>query len=336
MPAVAAPEGGDDRVDNLADSYKRCLESTVPVVAVAGCSAVIESGRLPRDALAYAHVMRCYGYARLGRAERADADCDKAVSLDDTAAARRVRAHAYRWLRRHDRAIAEIDLALTRDPKRWQDVLFRGYTNDWRGRYDDAVADFTRAMALGAPPRTHAERGASQLGRRDWKAAEADFAQALAAEPDDGTALYERGRLRFFRGEWQGAREDFERAADAQPENGFMLLWAYNAAARGGSGDAAAMLAKRAEKLDADEWPAELVEAYLGRRAADAVVPPKVPLELENIGHVIEKEYYLGMRDLLAGEREAAKARFEAAVAHGATEHKEHLAAQIELERLRR
>jgi lipoprotein NlpI len=335
---LVAPAFAQDRRETFEEAFQRCVAAKDPaIVLVASCSAVIESNRLLPRGLTHALLVRGFAFKTLKRYDNAAADYDEALRIDpDFLPAVSARADLFAARRDYAAAIEEMDRVVAAGPDQTEALKRRGDYEDWAGRYDAAIADYTAAFEKSQDPKFLAERGAAYANKRDIPRALADLERAIAEAPDDAVGWFERGRIRFESGEFRGAAADFAEAANRDPQDGFRALWVYLAAARAGDPEAAKSLAARASALDLADWPGPLIEVFLGRRDPGSISPTEAPDGWERTGRRVEIEFYLAQHDLLGGDAGAAAKRLRAARDLDIPEYIETRAAAAELARLGR
>jgi tetratricopeptide (TPR) repeat protein len=123
-------------------------------------------------------------------------------------------------------AIEDYSRALEYDPALAEAYAYRGLIYYQTGKSIGAVADLSTAIDLYSrdaaatdPQRralaeAHINRGNAQYQRRDYRAAESDYAAALALSPDLVDALIYRGVARYQEGNSAGAYSDYRQALD--------------------------------------------------------------------------------------------------------------------------
>jgi tetratricopeptide (TPR) repeat protein len=142
---------------------------------VAGCTAIIESGREADESLAEALQIRCQVRSQRGDRDAAIADCDRAIALKpDYGDAYLKRATAYLNKGDNDHAIADYSRAIELKPDSWGALTLRGMAYAHKGDYDRAIADYTRVLEL-SPGLGMAEGGLAEA-----KAAKARMAGGQA------------------------------------------------------------------------------------------------------------------------------------------------------------
>jgi lipoprotein NlpI len=107
------------------------------------------------------------------------------------------------------------------EPKTAEDLVTRGKTHFDKRKFDEAVADFTKAIDLD-PKSAHAflHRGIAlyqMLGKRDL--AIADYTKAIDLDPKLGLAFLHRGLALGPKGQWEEAVADFTKAIDLNPKD---------------------------------------------------------------------------------------------------------------------
>ena len=100
--------------------------------------------------LAEAHLMYANLLSRLGRHEEAIADVRRAQQLDPLDLRMRAGEPASLYFaRRYDEALQKFDNLLTLAPDSDTAVIFRAYTYDAEGKYNEAIADYKKFVSMG-------------------------------------------------------------------------------------------------------------------------------------------------------------------------------------------
>ena len=170
--------------------------------------------------------------------------------------------------RQFDQALAAYQTVLDRDAQNPSALLGRGEALLGLGRYDDAVAALTEALAvrgLDDLP-TLLARAQANMGARNNKEATTDADHILALDPTSETALLVRAWARAYSGNADGAAADYATALAAHPQDPaiYRARAAFYLQQRGQKAAAVADL-KQALTLapqDAGLW-VELGNAYL-------------------------------------------------------------------------
>jgi PQQ-dependent catabolism-associated CXXCW motif protein len=144
------------------------------------------------------------------------------------------------------------------------------------------------------------------------------------------------GALELSVGQVHAAADQFEAAMRLSPANHFSVLWLHIARLRGGENDRSE-LAANAEKLNHDEWPWPIVAFYLGsissedlRAKARGKEPP------DEADQLCKADFYLGAYLATKGNRAEAQIPLQSAAKNCPATVVEHMAAKLELVRLRR
>lgn len=168
-------------------------------------------------------------------------------------------------------AEADFDRALEARPE-WAAAHFhRGLTREAQRRYGDAIEDLNRALEYGyAPTSVYLVRSRVHGRLGDKKAAEADFAEGVKAEPADEGAWLARAQARLYR-DPAAALTDYEQALKINPRLAPALQGkAHLLNAAGKDADALAVLTALLEVNpdSADAWAGRgVTRARLGDRA---------------------------------------------------------------------
>jgi tetratricopeptide (TPR) repeat protein len=117
-------------------------------------------------------------------------------------------------------AIRCCDLALGLNPASADAYSLRAEANDDRGLYDQAIADYSRAILMD-PLRASPffQRGAVYYEKHDYKNAIADLSSAIKAQPDNAVAYVRRGIAHARMGDYDAAISDYDRASKLDPAN---------------------------------------------------------------------------------------------------------------------
>ena len=83
-----------------------------------------------------------------------------------------------------------------------------------KGDFNGAIADYTKAIALGATdPATYYARGSAEEAKGDLDGAIADYSQVIALDPHNADAYNDRGFAKESKGDLDGAAADLNQAA---------------------------------------------------------------------------------------------------------------------------
>lgn len=221
--------------------------------AVAGCTALIESGTLRADQMGSAFADRCDAYRSGGDNDRALADCEEAIRLDPKSAkAFNYRCDLYLAKEDNERALADCNEAIRLDPNYSRAYNHRGAAHLGMRKYDDAIADFSEAIRLDGKAWWYfADRcWARTLSGHDLSLAIQDCDQALRMQPDSFDALNSRGLAHLKIGAYEAARDDYDAATKLRTRDANSLYGRGFAAQRAGDAIAGARDMLLAEGLN--------------------------------------------------------------------------------------
>jgi tetratricopeptide (TPR) repeat protein len=159
-----------------------------PELQIKGCTAVIDSGRMPTDLLAAVSFFRAEAYAKKLDLDHAIADFTQSLQAD----AKNPNAFFNRGLMYHikndnDRAIADFNQAIQISPNHIGAYTYRGAAYNDKGDYNRAMADFDRAIEIDSTyPRAYYERGLAKRTHGDKAGGDADIAHAKQLDPNLG------------------------------------------------------------------------------------------------------------------------------------------------------
>ena len=167
----------------------------------------------------------------------------------------RSRGNAYRRQQKYDKAIADYNRALALEPNHRWAYVNRGNAYRRQQKYDKAIADYNRALALEPNHRwAYVNRGLVHYERQEYDKAIADYNRALTLEPNYRWAYVNRGLVHYERQEYDQAIADYNRALVLEPN----YQWAYvnrgNAYRRQQEYDKAIADYNRALTLEPHKW----------------------------------------------------------------------------------
>ena len=145
-----------------------------------------------------------------------DAQLDTTIIL----MAYKQRGEAYRLMERYDDALADFNRAIELDPSDDWAIGSRGQTYRAMERYDDALADFNRAIELDTiRVWIVAERSYIYELMERYEDALADFNRAIELDPSYAWAIAHRGDAYQLMERYDDALADFNRAIELDPSN---------------------------------------------------------------------------------------------------------------------
>jgi tetratricopeptide (TPR) repeat protein len=186
-----------------------------------------------------------------------------AASVLTDSAARKVvaasvrRGDTHRQKGRYEEALANYSRAIVLDPNPASAISSRGETYRQMGRYEEALADLTHAIALD-PNSTLAigSRGVTYRQMMRYEKALADLTRAIELDPNLALAYGSRGKTYRQMGRNEEALADLTRAIELDPN----LDWAYLSRGEtyrlmGRYEEALADLNRAIELEPQDDWP---------------------------------------------------------------------------------
>ena len=308
--------------------------------AIRQYSAAIDAGDASHNpaGAAAARVGRAVGYMALRKYDDAIDDFRQAVKADAALAQGLIPlAQSLASVREFERADKVLTLAVETDPTSSQPYYARATVRDNLGNYSDALADFTKAIALAAPGQPlanyYCDRAASYWNAKDLKAALNDYNEALKRDDKLAAAYDGRGRTELMSGAPDPAISDFAKALALDPRNAYHVLWLYIANVRAGK-DARSELLRDTEGWDFASWPGPVLKVIRGDMSADQISLPKHPEDWQTERDLCEQDFYLAEFALANGDKSKAIELLRDTVDTDVKEYVEYGAAKYELERL--
>jgi tetratricopeptide (TPR) repeat protein len=158
--------------------------------ALAGCTAVIDGGKLSKAKLATAYANRCLAHTERKQSDLAIADCTQSLAIDaNSAVTYAQRGEAYCQKGDVERCVADFDEAMRIDPDDPSFTYLRGVARADAGDADGAIADLTKAIEKDSGSGSaYVRRGQLYEAEGDKARAAADYRNALKIDPYDETA----------------------------------------------------------------------------------------------------------------------------------------------------
>jgi tetratricopeptide (TPR) repeat protein len=244
------------------------------------------------------------------------------------------RALEYNMAGDNDKAVADYDKAIALGAG-YEAHEGRGWANRDAGRLDQALADFDAAVKAAPEVKgPYLSRAGVWRAKGAYDRALADLGEALRIEPGSHVLYVTRGKIKFLKSDYNAAAEDFARAQKIAPGYGEPVLWLHLARLRAGQDDAQEF-ARFASQIDLDDWPGQIVGLYLGRRSAATVLTAAArgSAEVRRI-RGCEAALHLGLYALARKNQDEARARLEAATEACTVSQAEDDLAAAELKRL--
>jgi tetratricopeptide (TPR) repeat protein len=104
-------------------------------------------------------------------------------------------------------------------PTTADDFFITAQEKSQKGDYQNAIADYNRALALNPQfGEIYFRRGIARSLTKDWQGAEADYTRAIELKPQHAEAYLHRGGARNLLANWQGAKSDFDVTIALEPK----------------------------------------------------------------------------------------------------------------------
>lgn len=233
---------------------------------------------------------------------------------------------------RLDEAILDFTKALELDPQFIEAISNRGYVQMNRGDYESAENDFTQSLQLNAAqPSVLSLRAGSKLSRGDIAAAIADYNEVLKWDSKNSYGHAELGFALYFSGKTQEALAEFNKATEIDPKLRFLHPWQYlSMLALGQKAQADAKFAADLAIPQARrEWPDQLL-IYLADKQSEQDLRKSINKDPKAADpQTCEAEFFIGQRKFVAGQKDAAKVHFAAALKTKSTQLSSYRGAKL-------
>jgi len=303
---VPIPQGGQPSA-----AAKDCANADGKVAArrrVEACGKLIDSGKWKGHDIAWAYANRCVAYFKLGQRDKARADCDQALALDDgNAVAFETRGLIAQSGGDSAKALADFDKAVSLGAKSAALFVARGDILLAQGEADQALASYDQAIELdgaGAAPRV--ARGGAWLAKDDAGRAIEDYQKAIELAPGNGFAAFGLGLASYLKGDRSKAIDAFRQALRLDAANAYPALWLF--LAQDGE-EPKADLRQASAKFGGGSWPNPVMRYDLG-----ALDGPGLFDAAKTPADQCEAQFYFGAERLKQGAREEARAALSKAV----------------------
>ncbi|HLZ66811.1 MAG TPA: hypothetical protein VKQ29_11315 [Aliidongia sp.] len=345
---LASASGGaaDGPAEPAAPSLANtCQSGIAPKLRITACEALLHDPNLPPKLAAPVFFSIGFSQIDLHDANNALVSFTNALEKDPGFwPASWVRAQLLEERREYGAAFADWSQVVTQQPALAGAYAHRAAVADDLGRSDEAIADYTKAIALAAPTapidQYYADRGVAHMGDGQFDLAIADYTAAIQRNDQNAAAYAGRGRATFLKGDATAATDDLRKASELAPADIYDALWLYLAETESGRHGADG-LRSRIGQLPMARWPGPLVHVFLGEAKPEQVKPaPSDPAGWSapdrQAGAACEMAFFLGEFYRLHGQQDRAIASFRAALATHVQEFIEYHAAEAELARLAR
>lgn len=224
------------------------------------------------------------------------------------------RGSAYYRNHDDDRAIKDYTDAIRLAPDYGEAFRDRAHAYEDKGDYEQAIQDYTQAMRLKPGDIGPLYSRAFNYERKgEYELAIADFTEIIHRFPQAADAYRDRGQARLYSAHVPEAQQDLGRATELDPLDYYNLIWLYIARVRNGAG-AEEELAKSTAKLNPTKWPGPVIQLFLGKTTAEAVLQSASDKDsLKNSQQQCEARFYIAEHQSLHGQQDAARENFRLA-----------------------
>ena len=225
---------------------------------------------------------------------------------------------------RFGEAVVDFTKALELDPQFLVALTNRGFTLMNMGQFEEAENDFTESLKINAAqPMVISLRAGSKLSRGDLDGAIKDYTDVLKWDSKNAVGQAELGFALFFAGKMPEALAAFDKAYELDSQLRFMIPWRYLTMLHLGQKAQAdtKLAADIAIPADKRQWGDALL-VYLADKQLEADLRKAINITDPKAAdpQTCETEFFVGQRKLLAGQKDAAKAHFEAALKSKSTQ----------------
>ncbi|MCX7422397.1 MAG: tetratricopeptide repeat protein [Planctomycetia bacterium] len=225
---------------------------------------------------------------------------------------------------RFGEAVVDFTKALELDPQFLVALTNRGFTLMNMGQFEEAENDFSESLKINAAqPMVISLRAGSKLSRGDLDGAIKDYNEVLKWDSKNAVGQAELGFALFFANKMPEALAAFDKAHELDPNLRFMIPWRYltmlhlNQKAQADTKLAADIALPAAKR----QWGDALL-IYLADKQSEVDLRKAINTTDPRAAdpQTCEAEFFVGQRKLLAGQKDVAKAHFEAALKSKSTQ----------------
>lgn len=220
--AIEQQKAADTAYFILAQIYRETNDEAAELTAINHC---LEHNANYKEAL-YLRGVKRFEEADF---EGALADFSGAVSNGDQSPETfNDRGSTYRQLNRYDEALADYTKAIEQDPKAIY-YCNRASVYAKKELMDEAVGDYTKAIVADAKYyKAYNGRGVAKANMEDFAGAVSDFSECLRLQPDYVSALSNRGIAYYKMKKYAEAVADLDAVIKAEPQNGSTYMYRGN------------------------------------------------------------------------------------------------------------
>lgn len=223
------------------------------------------------------------------------------------------RGYAYYASHDTDRAIQDFNEAIRLEPKYGDAFRERARAYEDKFDYTHAIQDYEQAIKIKPGENTLLYDRAYDYQRTgEYALAVADLDELVRRFPQSADAYRDRGVAHLLWGHPAEAQRDLSRAVELNPLGYYGVIWLYISRAKAGPG-AEKELAKNGTVLNLSKWPGPVIQLFLGKTTAEAVLQAADQDPQKNTKLTCEANFYIAEYQALHGQREAAEKNFRLA-----------------------
>lgn len=274
------------------------------------------------------HTALCNLVLQSGDPQAAEAQFDRAITaLKDEPIVFNNRGTFLQSRGRYDEAMKDFTQALTLDPTYVPALTNRGFVKIMQGQYGSAETDLTKSLELDPnQPVAFGLRAAARLYLNHADAAIQDYQTSVSLNPQNAAAHYDLGFAYFFHRDYASASRSFDEALRLDPSIVFLAPWRYTAMVFSNQRDQALSEFSAIERKPEQErtW-FDLLTLYLMGKINEATLQAAINKDDPQARGMQECEanYFIGLRNASRNQADQAKQFFEKAL----TSSQRHLAA---------
>jgi tetratricopeptide (TPR) repeat protein len=242
-----------------------------------------------------------------------------------------------------DGSVTDYSAALQIDPTVASTYYYRGRTRYVTGDLDGALSDYNHALQLD-PKNAVAffDRGMIRLQKDDIDGSIVDSTRAMELDPSVIRSYYDRGLARLAKGSMDSALSDMTTFCQIMPQDAYtdyarLYIWLIKSQ-QGQMAEANQDLAKAMNSGwngAADSMVTRIGEFLLGQISENELIKASASeIPAKDQGRRCEAWYFIGMRQLLAGDKPSAIEDLRKCIGTQKTDYCEYILAQEEVRSL--
>lgn len=221
-------------------------------------------------------------------------------------------------LGRYDEAIADFNRAIELNKNFVPAYTNRAFARLQQGQFSEALADLSQSLEINPQqPAAYSLRGSANLSTGDVQAAIEDYQTALKFDENSPALRADVGFAKFFAGKYEEALQAFDSTLEVDPQAEFLNPWRAAALLHLDRREAAEQTFRPiVEKPQAERTWYDMLTLLLLEKVSDndvlSVISGADPQRED--GQKCEAFYFIGQRWLLDGKEEDARTYFRQAL----------------------